>query len=334
MKAAFIEAHGGLDRIRYGEMPTPVAGPGEALVRVRACGLNHLDLFVLKGMPNVPVAMPRIPGGDASGEVAALGPGVRGPAIGTRVLIDPELGRGVDTHINRNRVLGEHLNGGLCEYVAVPAANLVPLPDDVSFEAAATLPIAIGTAWRMLTKRGRLKANEKLLVLGASGGVGSACVQIGRMAGAQVFACASSDVKLDKLRAMGADHGINSMREDFSRAAWDLSGKRGMDVIVNFTGGDTLLPSIKALRVGGRLLICGASAGHEATADLRYVWRREVDILGCNSWAREDLEELIELVQRGRIVPPIHSVYPLKDAREAFRVLLDREVVGKAIVAP
>ena len=334
MKAAFVEAHGGVENIRFGEFPDPEPGPGEVLVRIQACGLNHLDLFVLAGMPGLPVELPRIPGGDVAGVIAALGPGATGFEVGARVLIDPELGRGIDPHLNRNYVLGEHLNGGLCDYVAVPAANLLPLPDEVSFEIAAALPVAYGTAWRMMTRRGRVAVNEKVLVLGASGGVGTACVQIARMAGATVFAAASSDDKLERLKAIGADYGINYAREEFSRAVWQMSGKTGMDVIVNFTGGDTWVPSIKALKVGGRLLTCGASAGFDPKTDIRYIWRREISIIGCNSWGREDLEVMLDLAASGKVVPPIYAVYPLAETRRAFQALKNREVFGKVIVAP
>jgi len=334
VKAAYIEAHGGLENIRHGELPDPSPGPGEVVVRVRACGLNHLDLFVLSGMPGLPVEMPRIPGGDVAGEVAALGADVTGFEIGQRVLIDPEFGRGVDAHLNRNLVLGEHFNGGLCEYIAAPVANLLLLADEVSFEVAAAIPVAYGTAWRMMTRRGHVSVNEKLLVLGASGGVGTACVQIGRMAGATVYAAASTDEKLASLKAIGADYGINYAKEDFSRKVWELSGKTGMDVIVNFTGGDTWVPSIKALKVGGRMLTCGASAGFDPKTDIRYIWRREISIVGCNSWHREDLDDMLELAASGKVVPPIHGVYPLTEARGAFEALKNREVFGKVIVAP
>ena len=334
MKAAVVQNHGEVDQIDVIDLPDPSPGPGEVLVRVRACGLNHLDLFVLKGMPGLPVAMPRIPGGDVAGEVAALGAGVCGVAIGLRVLIDPELGRGVDPHLNRNQVLGEHVNGGLCEFIVVPAGNLVPLPEEVSFEAAACLPIAYGTAWRMMVTRGKVGPTEKVLILGASGGVGTACVQIARMVGAEVFAAAGSADKLEKLKALGADHGINYATEDFSKAAWALSGKRGMDVIVNFTGGETWAPSIRALAVHGRLLTCGATAGFDPQTDIRYIWRREVTIVGANSWTPEELATMLSLVRRGKISPPIHGVFPLNETRAAFAELMQRKVFGKVIVTP
>jgi alcohol dehydrogenase len=328
MKVAAIQAHGDIDQIKYDDWPDPEAGPGEALIRVRACGLNYLDLFVLKGMPGLPVEMPRVSGGDIAGDVAALGEGVGGVEIGQRVLVDPALGR-FPSH-----AIGENTNGGLCELIAVPAENLIPLSDKISYEDAASLPIAYGTAWRMMVTRGKVAPYEKVLILGASGGVGTACVQIGRMVGATVYAAAGSDAKLERLKELGADYGINYTKDDLSRTAWALSGKKGMDVIVNFTGGDTWAPSIRTLAIHGRMLTCGATAGFDPPTDIRYIWRREVTIIGSDCWLRSDLETLLDLVQRKKIKPVIHKVFPLSETREAFRTIQDREVFGKVIVTP
>ena len=328
MQVAAIQAHGDIDQIKYDDWPDPEAGPGEALIRVRACGLNYLDLFVLKGMPGLPVEMPRVSGGDIAGDVAALGEGVGSVEIGQRVLVDPALGR-FPSH-----AIGENTNGGLCELIAVPAENLIPLSDDISYEDAASLPIAYGTAWRMMVTRGKVAPYEKVLILGASGGVGTACVQIGRMVGATVYAAAGSDEKLERLKELGADYGINYTKDDLSRTAWALSGKKGMDVIVNFTGGDTWAPSIRTLAIHGRMLTCGATAGFDPPTDIRYIWRREVTIIGSDCWLRSDLETLLDLVQRKKIKPVIHKVFPLSETREAFRTIQDREVFGKVIVTP
>jgi alcohol dehydrogenase len=326
MRAIVVKAHGGLDQIALVDWPEPKARPGQAVVAVKACGLNYLDIFVRRGMPGLPVPMPRIPGGDISGVVADVGPGVRRDWIGRRVLVDP--------HLKRGGALGEHDHGGLCERIAVDADNLIALPDDVSFEDAAALPIAYGTAWRMMRTRGQVRAGETVLILGASGGVGTACVQIAKNAGARVIACASSAGKLERLRALGADELIDYTREDFSARAWELTGRRGCDVIVNYTGGDTWVPSLRALARHGRLLTCGATAGFDPRTDIRYIWRREVTIVGANGWTRTDLEELLEEVRHGRIRPIVDRVFPLADAREAMRVVEEREVFGKVLVQP
>jgi len=326
MRAIVVKAHGGLDQIALVDWPEPKAAPGQAVVTVRACGLNYLDIFVRRGMPGLPVQMPRIPGGDISGVVADVGAGVGRDWIGRRVLVDP--------HIKPGGALGEHDHGGLCERIAIDAENLIALPDDVSFEDAAALPIAYGTAWRMMRTRGQVRAGETVLILGASGGVGTACVQIAKNAGATVLACASSAAKLDRLRALGADHLIDYTREDFSARAWELTGRKGCDVIVNYTGGDTWVPSLRALARHGRLLTCGATAGYDPPTDIRYIWRREVNIVGANGWTRTDLEELLEEVRHGRIRPIIDRVFPLEESREAMRIVEDREVFGKVLVRP
>ncbi len=327
MRAAAIAAHGGLEQVKLRtDWPEPKAGPGQAVVEVKACGLNYLDIFVLQGMPGLPVEMPRIPGGDIAGVVHAVGAGVAREWVGRRVLIDP--------HIKPGGALGEHANGGLCERIAIDAENLIAMPDAVSFEAAASLPIAYGTAYRMLITRGALKAGELVLILGASGGVGTGCVQIAKNLGARVIACASSASKLQRLKELGADYLIDYTKEDFSRKAWEISDRKGVDVLVNYTGGDTWVPSLRALAKHGRLLTCGATAGFDPKTDIRYIWRREVNIIGANGWTRGDLEALLVEVERGSIKPIIDRVLPLAESAEAMRLLLDREVFGKVIVTP
>ena len=327
MRAVAIDAHGGLEQVRLRtDWPEPTAGPGQAVVTVKACGLNYLDIFVLQGMPGLPVTMPRIPGGDISGVVHSVGAGVAREWIGRRVLIDP--------HIKPGGALGEHANGGLCERIAIEAENLIRMPDAVTFEQAAALPIAYGTAHRMLITRGKLQAGELVLILGASGGVGTGCVQIAKNLKARVIACASSTEKLRRLKELGADHVIDYTKEDFSKKAWEISGKQGVDVLVNYTGGDTWVPSLRTLAKQGRLLTCGATAGFDPKTDIRYIWRREVNIIGANGWTREDLEALLLEVERGTIKPIIDHVLPLADSADAMRILQDRKVFGKVIVTP
>jgi alcohol dehydrogenase len=240
----------------------------------------------------------------------------------------------IDPHIKPGGALGEHANGGLCERIAIEAENLIPMPDAVTFEQAASLPIAYGTAHRMMITRGRVRAGELVLILGASGGVGTGCVQIAKNLKARVIACASSPEKLRRLKELGADHVIDYTKEDFSKTAWELSGRKGVDVLVNYTGGDTWVPSLRTLARHGRLLTCGATAGYDPKTDIRYIWRREVNIIGANGWTREDLEALLLAVERGSIKPIIDRVFPLAESAEAMRVLEDREVFGKIIVCP
>jgi alcohol dehydrogenase len=326
MRVACIVAHGGIENLKLQDWPEPLAGPGQALIRVRACGLNYLDIFVRRGMPGLPVDLPRIPGGDIAGIVEAVGSGVDRSWIGKRVLIDP--------HLKTGGALGEHANGGLCEKIAVDGDSLIGLPDNVSFEQAASIPIAFGTARRMMMTRGQVQKGELVLVLGASGGVGVGCVQIARDIGATVIACASSPEKLERLRRLGAHHLIDYSKEDFSKAAWRISEKKGVDVCINFTGGDTWTPSIRTLRPQGRILTCGATAGYDPKEDLRYIWVREINILGSNGWRREDIEWLLKAVSEKRFDACVDRVFPLAQAAEAMRTLEDRQILGKVIVTP
>lgn len=325
MKAALIVERGGPEGRVVAEHPEPTPGPGEAVVRVRAVGLNHLDIFVRRGVAGKHLPLPHVSGGDIAGEVHALGAGVTGVQIGQRVLIDP---------LVDNKALGEDLPGGLAEYAVAPAKNLIPLADGVSFEQAASLPIAYGTALRMLITRGRLQAGETVAILGASGGVGVACVQIAKLTGAKVIACAGTQEKLDRLGDLGADVLVNYREEDFSKRIWAETGKTGVDMMVDYTGADTWEGSVRATKVGGRIVTCGATSGYDVSMFLPYVWVREIDILGSNAWTRDDLQQLLDWIGEGRLEPVVHGVFPLEEIHEAERLLEDREVFGKVLVRP
>lgn len=326
MKAALILQHGDREQVVVGEYPKPEAGSGEILVKVKAVSLNHLDIFVRRGIPGRHLDLPHISGGDVSGIVEEVGPGVDNVKPGDRVLLDP--------HIPGKGALGEDTTGGLAEYVKVPARNAILLPDDISFEEAAALPIAYGTAWRMLITQGKLQANETILILGASGGVGNAAVLISKLAGARTIAAAGSDDKAEKLKELGADHVINYNKTDFSKEVWTLTNKQGADIVVDYTGKATWPQSIKATRQGGRIVTCGATTGYEAVTDLRYVWVREISIIGSNGWGPKDLHILLDLVSRNKLKPVIDRVLPLEEIREAHRLIEEREIFGKIIIQP
>jgi len=240
-------------------------------------------------------------------------------------------------------LVGETTHGGLAERCRVRAHQLVRIPDAVSFEQAAALPVAHGTARRMMITNGQVASGEKVLILGASGGVGVCCVQLAKIAGATVVACAGSNEKAARLKELGADQVISYTTDDFLKAAYDLYGKpsrrgadatKGFDVVVNYTGGDTWVRSMKCLRVGGRLLTCGATAGFAPTEDIRFIWTFELKILGSNGWARADIEALLDLVQRGALQVVVQKTFPLDLAGEALRFIEDREVFGKIVVTP
>jgi alcohol dehydrogenase len=335
MRAVIIREHGGLDRLIVDEhFPDPHPGPGEVVVAVRATSLNYHDVFTLRGMPGIKIPMPAIMGLDLAGEVAEIGAGVTGWRVGDRVLVDP---------IDRVKggLMGETIHGGLAERCRAGAHQLIRIPDGVTFDAAAALPVAYGTAHRMMVTQGRVAAGERVLVLGASGGVGTCCVFLAKMAGATVVACASSDAKIKRLYELGADHVIDYARGDFMAEVharfgkphrWSAGG--GVDVVVNFTGGDTWVPSLRCLRRGGRLLTCGATAGFDPRTDIRFIWTFELQILGSNGWTPEDLATLLHMVERRRLVPVIDRVLPLAEAAAGIRMLANRDVIGKIIVAP
>jgi alcohol dehydrogenase len=325
MKAAVIEKQGGLENLVYRDWPDPIPREGEVLLRVRACGLNHLDIFVRRGMPGFPVPVPFISGGDIAGDIAALGPGVNGWSIGDRAALHP---------VTHEGMMGEEIPGGMAEYVRVPTENLIPLAPGLDFATAAAVPIAYGTAIRMLLEIGKIEPSDLVLVLGASGGVGIACVQIAKMLGARVIAAAGSEDKCKKLSEIGADHTIDYSKQDFSRAAWTLSGKSGVDVIVNYTGGDTWIPSLRALKRRGKLLTCGATAGFDTKNDMRFIWVRELQILGSNGYSKQDIATALGHAAAGRVKPVISHRLPLSEAREAERLMEDRKFFGKIVLLP
>jgi alcohol dehydrogenase len=325
MQAAVIREHGGPEVMQLDEYARPRVGTGEVLVRVGACGLNHLDIFVRRGMPGLPIPLPHVSGGDIAGWVDEVGDGVSTDLVGKPVLLDPAVGDGA---------IGETLPGGLAEFVVAPAENVIPLPDADRLAHFAALPIAYGTAYRMLVTRARLKVGETIAIHGASGGVGVACVQFAKRIGARVIALTSSEEKEARLRELGADETVNTTTEDFSRAVWTLTGKQGADVVVDYTGEETWPGSIRCTRHGGRLVTCGATTGFEAVTDLRYVWRRELNILGSDGWAREELLAIVELVGKRELDPVIHEVYPLSRVKEAVAQLEERRAFGKVIVVP
>jgi alcohol dehydrogenase len=337
MRAFVLNEHGGLDAMVFDAgYPDPVAGPGDVVLRVRACSLNYHDVFTRNGMPGIKVPLPLIIGIDVAGDVAALGPGVTDFSVGDRVLVDP---------IERIKggLLGETFDGGLAEYVRLPAHMLIRLDDAVDYAQAAALPVAYGTAHRMMLGRGKIRAGETVLILGASGGVGTCCVQLAKSAGATVVACASSDDKLVRLQALGADIGINYAQTDwvaecqarFGKARTRAQGSGGVDVVVNFTGGDTWTKSLRVLRRDGRMLTCGATAGYDPKEDIRFIWTFELNIIGSNGWSRDDILALLAMVKTGTLEPALHPRrFPLEESGEALRLLDDRQVYGKVIVEP
>lgn len=334
MKALVLNAHGGLDQLSLvNDKPVPQATPGHVVVRVRASSFNYHDVFTVQGMPGIKVPLPVVIGLDLSGDISEVGADVEGWSVGDRVLVNP---------LNREKgLMGEMLDGGMAQYCLVSAKQLIKLPANVTHEQAAALPVAYGTAHRMLITHRTVKAGDKVLILGASGGVGTASVILAKRLGAEVIACASGEDKLARLREIGADHVVDYRETDFSKWAVQKYGKPqrrtdegGVDVVINFTGGDTWVPSLRCIRRGGTLLTCGATAGYDPKEDLRYIWSFEINVKGSNSFYDEDLRALLDLIDQGHIAPLIDRVVPLEGAVEGLAAIRDRKVIGKIVVAP
>ncbi|MGH6697254.1 zinc-binding dehydrogenase [Sphingopyxis sp.] len=336
MRAVLTMAHGDRSNLKLVEdFPDPVPAEDEVVVRVAATALNYHDIFTRRGMPGIRLELPVIVGSDIAGEIVETGSAVTGWSVGDRVLIDPVYRDG-----KRSGMIGETAHGGRAELVSAPASQLIRVPDAVSLEDAASLPLGYGTAYRMMITRGQIAAGEKVLILGASGGVGVACVQLAKLYGAEVVACASSQSKIERLRQLGADHVIDYSKQAILDGIREIYGKPrtngdgGVDVAINFTGGDTWVETQKCVKKHGRIITCGATAGYEMMTDARYLWTYEHHMLGSNGWSPADLEALLALIESGRLKPVIDKVFPLEEIDEAERLLEDREVFGKVIMRP
>jgi alcohol dehydrogenase len=333
MKALILSEHGDVDKLHVGEMPIPKAVPGHVVIRVRASSFNYHDVFTVKGMPGIKVPLPVVIGLDMAGEIKEVGDNVENWSVGARVLVNP---------LNKKKgLMGEMLDGGMAQYCLVSADQLIAMPEGVTFEEAASLPVAYGTAHRMLVTHNTIKPGDRVVILGASGGVGTGCVTLAKMLGAEVIAAAGSADKAERLKAMGADHVINYRDTDFSKWVIEKYGKPqrrsyegGADVVINFTGGDTWVPSLKCIKRGGSLLVCGATAGHDPKEDLRYIWSFEIRVIGSNSFYDDNLAALMELIRTKKIAVQIDKVLPLEQAAEGLRMIRDREVLGKIVVTP
>ncbi len=326
MQAALILGHGGREQIAVRDVPVPVPGPDEVLVRVRACALNHLDVLLRRGLPTLRVPLPHIGGGDVAGEIAALGPGVGGWAPGDRVLLYP---------ISPGQGLGEQRPGGLAECVTCPAADCLALPDEVDIVQAAALPIAYGTAWHMLVNRAALQPGEAVVVLGAAGGVGTAAVQIAALLGARVIAIVAGPAKAAAVSQLGVDAVVDrSVEPRWSQRVLTLTDGQGAAVVVDMIGRETWAQSLRACAPGGRVVTCGAVSGHLAVTDLRYLFHRQLALLGANGFQREDLATVLALVQSGALHPVIDRVLPLTEVAEGHRLIEERAVIGKIVIQP
>lgn len=342
MKAYIVRQHGDLSALQYETLADPQPGPGEVLVRVVACGLNHLDLWVRRGVPGHRFPLPLILGSDVAGVVASVGLGVVGLAPGDEVVVAPGVSCGAckmcllgrDHHCSKYSILGEHRDGGYADYVCVPRVNILPKPANLSFDQAAATGVAFLTAWHMLNGRAELKPGETVLIQGATGGVGSSAVQIAKMLGAKVIAVTGQAEKVDRLYALGADHVLNSTDGEVFRDCRKLTDGRGVDVVFEHVGAATWQTSMRCLAWQGRLVTCGATTGNDVSINLNHVFFKSISILGSTMGSKGELIEVLEHVAAGRLRPVVDQVLPLIEAPKAHELIENRHVFGKVILRP
>ena len=342
MKAVIFSRHGGPDVLEYAEVPDPSPGPGEITVRVKACALNHLDCWVRQGIPAYRISLPHTSGCDVAGVVERVGEGVVGRRAGDRVVLAPGLScgrcewcrRGDDNLCVSYGIRGAAAAGGYAELVLAKASDALPLPADLPFDEAAAFPLVFLTAWHMLVGRARLQAGDTVLVHAAGSGVGHAAVQIAKRLKARVLATVGADEKIPKAETLGADAVINYRREPFEERVKRLTDGRGVDVVFEHIGPEVWESSVRLLAKGGRLVTCGATSGPAVTLDLRYVFSRQLSLLGSIMGTRAELETVAQLIAGRVLRPVVDTVFPLREARAAQERLLRREVFGKLVLAP
>ncbi len=342
MKAILFRRHGGPEVLEYTEATKPQINATEVLVRVRAVALNHLDLWVRKGLPGINIPLPRIPGSDIAGDIAEIGELVTRVKVGDRVLLAPGVScgqctwcvGGADNLCRKYTNLGYMIDGGCAEFVKAPEVNAIPIPGKLSFDEAAAIPLVFLTAWHMLVARAGLRSGEVVLILGAGSGVGSAAIQIAKLLGARVIVTTSTEAKAQKARELGADEVIDYTREDIAAEARRLTGKRGVDVVFEHVGTATWEQSVMSLATGGRLVTCGATTGYAAKTDIRYLFSKHLSILGSYMGSKAELHQVVRLLGEGKLRAVIDRVLPLAECRRAHEILEAREQFGKIVLNP
>lgn len=341
MKAVALSKHGGPEVLQRQDFPDPSPRQTEVLVRIRACALNHLDIWVRKGLPNLCLHYPHILGSDIAGTVEALGEEVRLPLKkGDRVLVHPATSCGTcqaclsgrDNLCREYKILGEQISGGYTQLIAVRQEKILPYPSRLTFEEASAIPLVFLTAWQMVMRKAALKTGETILIHAAGSGVGTAAIQIAKLVNARVLVTASKDEKLEKAKRLGADEGVNYASEDFSAAVKKITHPHGVDVIIDHTGTENWEKNLKILKPDGRLVLCGATSGPSASTDLARVFFRQLNIMGSTMGRQSDLLELLPLFDKGLLQPVVDRVFSLEDAQEAHRYLESRNSFGKVIL--
>ena len=340
MKAVRIHEFGGPEVLRYEDVPDPQPRKDQVLVRVRACAMNHLDIWVRKGLPGV--NLPHILGSDIAGEIVAVGEYVSSFKAGQRVLLAPmhfcnhcaKCVAGLQNQCREFTALGNGVDGGYCELIAVPAVNVIPIPDSLDFTQAASAPLVFLTAWHMLVGRAVIRLGQTVLVLGAGSGVGIAAIQIAKLFHARVITTAGDENKLEKGRALGADYGINHYQQKISQEVRKITGKEGVDIVVEHVGTATWEESLKSLKPGGTIVTCGATTGHNAAFDLRFLFSRQLNFLGSYMGTMGELDDVLSHVFAGRVKPVVDRTFPLKEARAAHEYMEASQMFGKVVLIP
>jgi NADPH:quinone reductase-like Zn-dependent oxidoreductase len=340
MKAVRIHQFGGPEVLTYEDIPDPPLRKDQVLVRIRACALNHLDVWVRKGLPGV--KLPHILGSDVAGEVAAVGEYVSRFKPGQRVLVAPmhycgqcaKCVAGVQNQCREFTVLGNAVDGGNCELIAVPPASVIPIPDSLDFNQAASVPLVFLTAWHMLVGRAALRSGQTVLVLGASSGVGTAAIQIAKLFHCRVITTAGGSAKLEKARTLGADSGIDHYTQKISEEVRKITNKQGVDIVVEHVGAATWEESLKSLKTGGTLVTCGATTGPNVDVDLRHLFARQLSLRGSYMGTMGELHEVLGHVFAGRLKPVVDRVFPLSEIRAAHEYLEKSAMFGKIVVNP
>jgi NADPH:quinone reductase-like Zn-dependent oxidoreductase len=331
MKAVRVSKPGGLDALELADVPEPKPGPGELTLDVRSASINHLDLWVRKGLPGL--KYPIILGSDAAGIIRETGrPALLSPSTSCGTC--EFCASGSKSLCLKYAIFGEHRDGAQANLICVPAENLIPIPSSLSFDEAAAAPLVYLTAWRMMITRGRLAPSEDILIWSAGAGVGVACLQLARLSGARVIATASTEEKCAKLRDIGAHFVLNHNKEDVVRRIKELTGKRGVDLVVDYIGKDTWGKSIQVVRRGGRIVTCGATSGYDPAEDLRQIFYRQIEIIGCTMGNNKELHDALRPIFEGRIRPVIDSVLPMADVAAAHERIEKRAAFGKIILKP
>ena len=342
MKAVVFHTHGGPEVLQYEDVPDPKPARGEVLIEVRATSVNHIDIFLRRGMPGVKVGFPRIPGCDAAGIIREIGEDVSNLAAGQRVTINPGIGcgrcefcaAGFGSQCVRYMIVGEHIDGGCAQLLRVPAHIVLPIPDTLAFEEAAAAPLVFLTAWSMMIGKGKIQPGEDVLILGVGGGVGTAALQIAKLVGCRVFSTASSEEKLQRAQELGADFVINYSKEEFDKKVRDLTNRRGVDVVIDYIGADTWVRSLRSARKGGRILTCGATTGFAPQTDLRHIYYRQVQVYGSTMGSHREFLDVMKCIFRGQLTPIVDRVLPLSEARQAHELIEGRKVFGKIVLKP